>query len=454
MELLAVIVVGLVASVPLTVVALAVRQARFNRRLTELEASLRRIESHLASEPEPQASVSNLPAARKSVPAAKPLEEALPTTVSPTVFQPPPIEPPPVVTPAKPSPEAPPLSPEPVPVHARVVDWEKFLGVKLFAWVGGLALFLGIAFFIKYSFERNLIPPAVRVALGFVAGIGLVVGGVLMRRKDYAVTSHTLCATGIVVLYAVSFACHAVYQLIGSGPSFALMTLITAIAFTLAVRLDAKVVAVLGLVGGFLTPPLLSTGQDNPLGLFGYVTLLDLGLLAVALNRRWHFLLSLGVAGTGITELGWLFRFFQPEKTLTLTVVLALFNAVMVGGFLLAERLKQPNRETVIATVVQSAITFFAALYLINTPAMADRPGAILAVILIADVALLVLTLTRNDLFGVQLVAGGAALCTLASWLKIAFREEDLYWALGATLVFALLHSAYPWVLQRRKSIE
>ncbi len=33
------------------------------------------------------------------------------------------------------------------------------MGAKLFAWIGGLALFLGVAFFVKYSFEHNLISP-------------------------------------------------------------------------------------------------------------------------------------------------------------------------------------------------------------------------------------------------------------------------------------------------------
>ena len=27
----------------------------------------------------------------------------------------------------------------------------------MFAWIGGLALFLGLAFFVRYSFENNLI---------------------------------------------------------------------------------------------------------------------------------------------------------------------------------------------------------------------------------------------------------------------------------------------------------
>ena len=50
------------------------------------------------------------------------------------------------------------------------------MGVKLFAWLGGLALFFGIAFFVKYSFDHDLIPPAVRVAIGYILGAGVLAG--------------------------------------------------------------------------------------------------------------------------------------------------------------------------------------------------------------------------------------------------------------------------------------
>src|SRR5438132_11225290 len=158
------------------------------------------------------------------------------------------------------------------------------MGAKLFAWIGGLALFLGVAFFVKYSFEHNLIPPEARVAIGFVVGLALVAGGLLLKRKENVITAQTLCATGILILYAVTFACRAFYHFpfFGLFPTFALMALITTAAFFLAVRMDALVVAVLGIAGGFLTPVLLSTGQANALGWFGYIALLDIGLLAVA----------------------------------------------------------------------------------------------------------------------------------------------------------------------------
>ncbi len=123
------------------------------------------------------------------------------------------------------------------------------MGAKLFAWIGGLALFLGVAFFVKYSFEHNLIPPELQIAIGFTIGVIHLIGGLLLKRKENAVTAQTLCATGILVLYAVTFACRSYYHFAFFGliPTFLLMTLITAVAFLLAVRLNAIVVAVLGI---------------------------------------------------------------------------------------------------------------------------------------------------------------------------------------------------------------
>src|SRR4051794_7623028 len=48
------------------------------------------------------------------------------------------------------------------------VNWESFVGVRLFAWIGGLAFFLGVVFFVKYAFENNLVSPAARITLSGV----------------------------------------------------------------------------------------------------------------------------------------------------------------------------------------------------------------------------------------------------------------------------------------------
>ena len=122
------------------------------------------------------------------------------------------------------------------------------MGAKLFAWLGGLAGFLAVAFFVKYSFEHELIPPAVRVAIGFLLSAALVVGGLVMKGARFRITAQVLCATGIVSLYAVTFACNAVYHFpfFGTFATFLLMALVTVTAFLLAVRMNAQVIAILG----------------------------------------------------------------------------------------------------------------------------------------------------------------------------------------------------------------
>ena len=128
------------------------------------------------------------------------------------------------------------------------------MGAKLIAWLGGFAAFLGAVFFVKYSFEHQWIPPEVRVLIGFLFSIGLVVAGLKIPRPHYSITAQTLCATGVVSLFSVTYACNSIYHFQFFGPlaTFLLMALITAAAFLLAVRLDARVVAILGMLGGFL----------------------------------------------------------------------------------------------------------------------------------------------------------------------------------------------------------
>src|SRR5205814_4141329 len=197
-----------------------------------------------------------------------------------------PLSPPP--KPVAPGPPPPPtIPPPPPPVPSKPFDWEAFFGVKLFACVGGFVLFLGIVFLVKYSFDNNLITPAMRVAIGTAVGIVLIATGWFTATRNYRVSGQSLCATGVLVLYGNIFAAHVFYHLIALGPAFASMAIVTAAAFFLAVRMNAQVIVILGLLGGFLTPVLLSTGVDNPTALFGYIAVLNIGVAAVALRKRW-----------------------------------------------------------------------------------------------------------------------------------------------------------------------
>ena len=334
------------------------------------------------------------------------------------------------------------------------INWEQFMGVRLFAWLGGLALFLAAGFLMKYSFDHGLISPAMRVTLGFVTGLGLVGGGMWMSRKKYKITADTLCATGVVILYAVTFSCRSVYHFPAFQPipTFVLMTVITAGAFLLAVRFNARVVAVLGMLGGFLTPILVSTGQDNPFGLFTYIALLDIGLIAVAYMRRWDWLTFAAAICTALMQMLWVINFFEPEKVFTAMTIFLGFCGLFLGANLWSQRRGSQNVWLDVATIILPAATFLFVPALMVDSQLAARPGVLYSFLLGADLALIGLAITRPNLRVVMQLSGGIVFLYLAAWTVARVNDSLLFWALGGYLAFALLHTLLPIWLQQRES--
>lgn len=327
------------------------------------------------------------------------------------------------------------------------------MGAKLFAWLGGLALLLGVAYFVKYSFDHDWIPPEVRVAIGFLLGAGLIVGGLRLTRQGYTTPAQTLVATGVVSLYAVTFACNSVYHFafFGPLPTFLLMALITAAAFFLAVRLEAQVVAVLGLLGGFLTPVLLSTGVDNPGGLFGYLALLDAGLVAVVLATGWRHLVPLSAGGTVLMMIGWADRFFVAEKGPVAMSVCLGFSLLYQAAAELARRRGQAAREFSWTAAALPLVGFGFGFLFLDYPGLAARAPLYLGFVLLLD-GLLLLQSWRDDLAPrLHLAAGMAAFVLLAFWTNLHLTDALLAWALVFYLAFAALHTGFSHLLGQRR---
>lgn len=330
-------------------------------------------------------------------------------------------------------------------------DWERFMGTRMFAWLGGLALFLAVAYFVKYSFDRDLIPPSLRVLIGLGMGAGLVVGGVRLRREAYRVTSQTLVATGVVVLYAALFGGHALYRLswLGSGTTFVGMCLVTAVAFWLAVRMRAQVVAVLGMLGGFLTPILLSTGQDQPGPLFMYVALLDLGLVGVALVRAWRHLPVSAAGWTVLFQLGWSGRFFGPDRVGLAFLIFVGFLLLFAVAFGVARRRGEVDGWWVAPVGVAAFGVLAQAGWMLGMPGLEGEPLRVFAFVLAADLALLAVAWWAERWSGLHAASGMLAFGYLAVWLARSLEPGLLGAALVLSLVFAALHAGFPVVLRR-----
>ncbi|HMJ05528.1 MAG TPA: DUF2339 domain-containing protein [Chthoniobacterales bacterium] len=345
--------------------------------------------------------------------------------------------------PASPTMSPPPISRAAPSKPARAaIDWEAFMGVKLFAWLGGFVLFLGVVFLVKYSFENNLITPVMRVVIGAAIGLTLVAAGWLTARRDYRVPGQSLCATGVLVLYADIFGAHAFYGLISLTSAFVLMSAVTLVAFVLAVRLEAQVVVVLGLVGGFLTPPLLTSGPDNPILLFGYVALLNAGIAAVALRKKWDYLLLLAAIGTVLTEVAWLPLNDAGRATIGFLIFLGL-QAQFLAFAYLRQRETAGEKWSASAAGATGFASLGFALWLLSYSALASRAGFFFGFAFLADIGLLALAMLRPNPARLAAAAGAAMFLILSLWTGWYLNDALLWSALGAYLLFALVHAGF-----------
>ncbi|HVQ39864.1 MAG TPA: DUF2339 domain-containing protein, partial [Pyrinomonadaceae bacterium] len=341
-------------------------------------------------------------------------------------------------------------SPEGVPgQEAKRRDLETTIGGSWFNWIGIIAVTFGMAFFLKYAFDKQWIGPAGRVTLSALVGIGLLLLGDRLRGRGLKSYAYVLSGGGILILYLSDFAAYNLYHLISQPAAFALMVAVTTAAVLLSVRLDALPVAILGLVGGFLTPLLLSTGTDNEVGLFTYIALLDAGVLAVAYFKRWRSLDFGSFAGTVAITLGWAVTYFEPGKIWVTLFFLSVFFLLysLLGIF----HNVLPGRTTRwfdVALAMANAGFYFGLSYLLLVDAGFDHstPATQAFLISIFFTGLFYITWrwSPDDLLLRYSYVGAAA-----TFLTIAFAIQlELHWLTVAWAVEALMLT---WVGLRSK---
>lgn len=196
--------------------------------------------------------------------------------------------------PFAPAAEAPvaPVEPPPPP---RRPSLEERLGARAFVWLGSIAVALAGAYLVKLSLDQGWIGPRVRVLLALGLAFALLAAGERLRRTSLSI-AQGVTAAGVAILYAALLATVHLYALIGPWAGFALLAATTAGAVGLALR-HGQMVALIGLLGGLLTPHLVVFDQPRTGHLFAYLLLLEAGLLAASRRRGWTGIAMASLAG-------------------------------------------------------------------------------------------------------------------------------------------------------------
>ncbi len=237
---------------------------------------------------------------------------------------------PPVDQAVSPAAGAPPVEPPPAqpPADGPPLTLEFILGTRWFVWVGVVLLLVSAVLFVKYAYDNSWIDPQGRLAIGTVAGVVALVLGQHFRRRDWSVLFQSLTGCGIGLFYICIFAAFALFGLAGQFTAMALAILVTALAVVLSVAHNAVSIAFLGLLGGLLSPLLLSSGENQPYALFTYLAVLGLTALGAAIYRRWRALNLLAFGGTVIIFQLWFGQHFTAGQETPALLFTTLFYLI------------------------------------------------------------------------------------------------------------------------------
>jgi uncharacterized membrane protein len=351
-----------------------------------------------------------------------------------------------------PSPAAPSGSPAPphvtaLPIFARPQgngesDVESTMAGRWFNYVGILAISLAIAFFLKYAFDNNWIGPIGRVTIGLIVGGAMYPLSQWVFNRGYRYYSEGMAGLGAAILYLSVWAGWHYYHIFPQSYAFPLMIAITALTAAVAVGRNSERIAALALVGGLLTPILVSTGKNEEVALFSYLAILGGGMLAIAWARQWRSVAPIQFGGTVLYFWSWHADFYTRSE-LGVTVF---FATVFFGLFAVLPALRSTREGELpgvdIWIVLTNAFQYLIALRLMLWPEY--RWGLTFAVLGLAAAHLLAERAlprkeTRANESARMLYAGLAlTFATLAipirlegKWITIAFAFE------GALLIWS-----------------
>jgi len=252
----------------------------------------------------------------------------------------------------------------------RHPDLEKFIGENLMSKIGIAILVLAIGFFVKYAIDNNWIGPVGRVGVGILCG-GVLIGIAHWLRKQYKAFSSVLVGGGLAVLYCTIALAYHQYQLFGQTTAFIVMLVITAFSVLLSLLYDREELAIIALVGGFITPFLVSNGKSNYEVLFTYLLILNGGLLVIAYNKAWRLLNILAFGFTALLYASWLISlpYDAPAATyrggwVFATIFYLLFFVINIAYTIRAR--KPLVASDFILLLLNTCLYFAAGLYLIE----------------------------------------------------------------------------------------
>ena len=239
-------------------------------------------------------------------------------------------------------------------------NWEKFIGENLINKIGVLILIIGVGIGAKYAIDNELISPLTRIILGYFIGLGLL-GFALKLKPKFESFSAVLLSGSMAIMYFITFLAYSLYGLIPQSLAFVIMVLFTIFTVFSALKYNQQVIAIIGLVGAYSVPFLLSDGSGKVLILFTYMAIINIGILVIAFKKYWRLLNIISFVATWIIFASWIIASFKPDIHFEIALTfLFVFFTIFYVAFLSYKLIKNENYEVKdIFSVLSNSFIFY-----------------------------------------------------------------------------------------------
>ncbi len=333
-------------------------------------------------------------------------------------------------------------APSPVIVGSPHVDIsEEETSGRVLGRIGIAAVVLGMAFFLKYAFDNNWVGPAGRVMIGILIGIVVMVLGQWLRKK-YLNYSDLLMGGGMAILYLSMYSAYGYYHLIDPMMAFMGMIVVTAVGALLSIMNATKTLAVVAFVGGFLSPFLIGPQNLTPWVVFTYITILNAGILAILLYKKWPHLVIVGLVGTWM-YFGWWYGRSYTEALLIPTLIFLLVQYLIFTGSsvirIVVDKLKATEVDYFVLGA--TALSFAGMCYTLLMPEYKHYVsiGAVLVAVFYMVIALLAYKGNPEDrTLNIFLPGLGVAFLTAAVPIEFSGPWIAAWWFIEALVLYVI----------------
>lgn len=270
------------------------------------------------------------------------------------------------------------------PKPKKQINYEKFIGENLFGKIGILIFVIGVGFFVKYAIDKNWINETFRTVLGFLTGAALLFVAERLQKK-YRTFSSLLAGGAFAVFYlTVAIAFH-YYHIFSQTVAFIILIAITVFMSVLSVIYDRRELAIIALVGGFLAPFIVSSGEGSYQVLFTYVSILNLGMFGLSIYKKWSELPIISFVFTCLIMASFLLLNYSSRSTIIsghLLMFATLFYFIFllpVFSILRGEKIQAMSRGLVFVIITNNFVYLLSGILFLRNMGLSFKASGLLS---------------------------------------------------------------------------